>query len=298
MQTLHATFAGLLGAVVFVIVLTFATVAWANRTVRPVRIISDRLRLGHRQTVTIADELPPRSPLEFRGLARRFDAMNTALRTREDQVREAADERRQLLGRLLPVAVARRVEAGDRKVIDEVPRATLVVLVVEGLDQYARSAAGDANGRLGGVIDELDQIALHHGVERVKIIGDAYYGACGVTRPYLDQVPRTVAFAIDVRDAIRERGRDDGSELDVRIGVHTGPVSVGLIGSSRLVYDLWGSTVSEAHTLAATAAIGDILLSDPARERLPDHIDVTTAERVDGQNHWRLVPRDVGEPAS
>ena len=108
----------------------------------------------------------------------------------------------------------------------------------------------------------------------MKLVGDAYYAGCGLSQPYLDHVPRSVAFALDVRDIMREFNAEHGTPLRVSMGIHSGPVTVGLTGSKRLVYDLWGEPVRAAHFLARRAQADEILVTDKVRRLLPSDIAV------------------------
>lgn len=130
------------------------------------------------------------------------------------------------------------------------------------------------------------------------MVGDAYYAGCGLTQPYLDHVPRSVAFALDVRDAVRELNSTYGTPLRVAAGIQSGPVTVGLTGSTRLVYDLWGEGVSVAHFLARLAQPGEILASAEVRSLLPS--DIEAAARPgdgDGPPVFEIVGHRVPEDA-
>ncbi|MEM9713249.1 MAG: adenylate/guanylate cyclase domain-containing protein, partial [Actinomycetota bacterium] len=280
----------LIGIASAVVLLTFAAVAWANRTVRPIRLISDRLRLSGDDPIDGTLELPPRSPEEFVHLAEGFDRMQSALRVRRTAVASASAARLDVLRRLLPPAIARRVERGERQVLDVVPQASVVVLVVHGVGALVRPGASEDDRRvLSQLLDEIDTLAEHHGIERVKLAGDAYFGACGIGRPYLDHAPRVVAFARATRDAVAALD----SPLEIAAGSASGEVSVGLSGSAKLVYDAWGETTAAAHRLAKTARPGELLVSAATRALLPADVEATERDEIDGVGVWH-VGDDLG----
>ena len=162
--------------------------------------------------------------------------------------------------------------------VDQVPEAGVVVLIFDGLGELVRThQTREAREIIDNVIEDVDRLALHHGLERVKIVGDAYYAACGLSRPYLDHIPRSVAFALEARDIVKEAGLAAGDEPNVGAGLHTGHVTYGLAGSSRLAYDMWGDTVGTAYGLARLARPGQVLVSDPAKTLLPADVDVEAA---------------------
>ena len=280
------------GTAIFVVGLAFAAVGWANRIVRPVRLMSERLLAGTDTTAPI--EVPPRSPIEFHQLSRSFESMSTILEQQRDQLADARAERLRLLRRMLPPAVADRVAEGDLQALEEVPQATVAVVVVLGLGDLIRiDAAGAERDLVDRVLAELDEVAEQHGLERVKVLGDAYFAACGHDRPYIDHAPRAVAFALDSQNAVAEMGSRVPSGLDTAVGLHTGPVTVGMTGTSRLLYDVWGATVTSAHHLARLAGPGEILTSDETRALLPETIDVEPGG-VEEQRTWRISNASIG----
>jgi class 3 adenylate cyclase len=272
------------GIAIFVAALAFVAVWWGNRFVSPVREISERLaarRAAHASVDPgLADEtpglaLPERSPIEFHQLANSFETMALTLRAQRAEVETARDDRLRLLREMLPPTIAQRVSEGQIRMLEEIPSVTVGVGTVEGLGALVHVETSDDGRALVERINaELDQLAGEHGVERVKIVGDAYYAACGHDRPYIDHAPRMTAFATEARDAIRRIAGLTGDDLDLSFGIHSGPVTVGMAGGRRLVYDVWGPTVTIAHNLARVAGVGQILISTATRRLLPDTIEV------------------------
>jgi class 3 adenylate cyclase len=267
----------LVAVAVFVIGITFGTVGWARGVFRPVRNISQRLKqVLDDQPLEDADmPTDDRVPTDFANLANSIEEMLEALERRDAEFLAASAERLSTLRSLLPPAIADRVEGGDREVIDQIPQAGIVVLITEGLgDLLAQRETGQTQELLDSLIHEIDDAAVHHGLERVKLIGDAYYAGCGLSQPYLDHVPRSVAFALDVVDIVNEVNLRYQTRLRPAVGLHSGPVTVGLTGSMRLVYDLWGEAVRIAHFLARQAQAGEILVTGDVRTLLPPDIEV------------------------
>ncbi len=275
----------LVAVAVFVIGITFGTVGWARGVFRPVRRLSEKLRQVLEGEPVADVDLPgagtDRVPTDFAKLGNSIDEMLEALEQRKAELETASAERMATLRSLLPPAVAERVESGDREVIDQIPRAGLVVVITDGLgDLVAEQEAGQTQELLDSLIHEIDAAAIHHGLERVKLIGDAYFAGCGLSQPYLDHVPRSVAFALDVIEIINEINVRHEARLRPAVGIHSGPVTVGLTGSMRLVYDLWGEAVRIAHFLARQAHAGEILVTSEVRALLPPDVAVAAKPGV------------------
>ena len=215
--------------------------------------------------------------------------MLVSLHAREAELAAATEQRLDTLRSLLPPGIAQRVEAGDRQMLDQIPQAGIVVLIADDLGEMARIRDEEKRrGVLDRIVEELDSLAALHGLERVKIVGDAYVAGCGLTHPYLDPAPRSVAFALDARDAYREIGRDVAVSAHMSAGIHVGPVTLGLAGSTRLVYDAWGDTVATAHFLARTAPTDTILVSDEVKSLLPEGIAVTRWNEEGATPVWEV----------
>ncbi len=293
----------IVGAATFIVALTFLAVAWAAGIVRPIRAISDRLgsdAISHRMSTEQREpiEVPARSPIEFHRLAESFESMAEVLAEHRIQLTAARDERLRLLRRMLPPAVAERVARGDVQSLEVIPQATVAAVVVLGLGELVRvgetSTERDLVDRLHS---DLDEAAERHGLERVKVVGDAYFAACGHDRPLIDHAPRAVAFAADAEDAIRAIGAGSPADLDGAVGVHTGPLTVGMSGGTRLLYDIWGETVTAAHYLARQAPRGAIVVSESTRTLLPDSVETTPMPEDDDGATWVVATSSVGGPA-
>ncbi len=299
----------IVGVAIFIVLLAFAAVYWANGIVRPIRQISDRLATDDdtgvvEQLGTEPEPLdvPDRSPIEFHRLATSFESMAAGLRAQRANVAAARTERLALLRKMLPPTVAQRVADGQIQALEEIPQVTVGVVVVEGLSALVQVGSDSSSRELvDHLLGEIDELAERHGIERIKVVGDAYFAAVGHDRPYLDHAPRMVSFASDARDAVREIGTHgdkaggDSTGLDLAVGIHTGAVTVGMTGGARLVYDVWGTTVTVAHEVARRAGRGQILVTDATKALLPSSIGVERDDAASGEvlEVWSVEPATV-----
>lgn len=272
--------AATVAAAIVILTLAFFAVAWSRRTFQPIRAVSERLRRIREDDDPGPVEVAPGAAAEFAELAQSVDEMIDTLRRRRAEVDAAIAERRATMRALLPATVADRLDAGDRRVVEEISRASVVVLTVDGLGRLlSQGDAGSRRETMERIVGVLDPLAERHGLVRVKLLGDAYFAGCGLDRPYLDHAARSVAFAVAAHEAVRQL--TDGLAAPVRLsaGVDSGPVVVGLTGSSMLVFDVWGDTSTTAHHLAQRALPGETLVSDRTHDLLPAGVD---AVRDDG----------------
>jgi class 3 adenylate cyclase len=120
------------------------------------------------------------------------------------------------------------------------------------------------------VFSKFDQLAEKHGLEKIKTIGDAYMVVGGLPTPRPDHAEAVADMALDMRGAVASRLRATGSLLTVRIGINTGPVIAGVIGTKKFIYDLWGDTVNIASRMESLGAPAGIQVTTATYERLRD----------------------------
>ena len=273
---------------VIVVAITFFAVAWASSFVNPLRAMSSALKRIRDSREAV--DVPSSGASEFRVLAGHLNAMVENLAGRKRAVSDALAKKTSILVALLPPAVADAVVEGDRRLVETVPHASAVVLVVSGLDEaFGAGDTGANRDLMHTIVDIADEVAAVTGLERVKVMGDTYHAVCGVETPYLDHAPRSVRFAAEVRMEVQRIARERGLDLAVSAGVSTGSVTVGLIGNARLIYDVWGETATQAGALARLASSGEILVSEAVRDRLPDGQDLPAAPST-GVAAWVAAP--------
>ena len=267
----------------FVLLLTFIAVTWAESFMRPVRVLSMRLHSlasGTRDpdSNVALDREQTRTTREFAELTDTINEMLESLENREASAALLEAQRRDIVRHFLPGDVANRVESGDRS-IEHVEHATVVSVVIGSLSHLVGADAQEvARGNVEQVVEALDSAAELHGLRRVKVVGDAWVAVCGLDTPRVDHIARSINVAIDAVASDLRADQDDET-VGASVGVATGPISAGLAGSDHLIYDAWGPTVTQASHLARMAPPATILISEAVMEQLPAEVSVT--ERTD-----------------
>ena len=99
---------------------------------------------------------------------------------------------------------------------------------------------------LNNIFSEFDRLSEKYRVEKIKTIGDAYMAAAGLSDPCGNHAQDVAEMALDMIEVIRKYSTPDGAPLNIRIGLHSGPVVAGVIGKKKFIYDLWGDKVKPA----------------------------------------------------
>ncbi|HEX8525345.1 adenylate/guanylate cyclase domain-containing protein [Allosphingosinicella sp.] len=179
--------------------------------------------------------------------------------------RELAAEREKteaLLYNVLPQEVVARLKSG-KAVADSFSDLSVVFADLVGFSGLSkRLSPGHLVRLLNDFFSAADRCAERHGMEKVKTIGDAYLAVCGGMASDGRDSAAAIGFAQDLIADVEAMARESGIDLQVRIGVHTGPVIGGVIGSTRLAYDYWGDTMNVASRLQGIAPPGGIAVSE------------------------------------
>ena len=123
---------------------------------------------------------------------------------------------------------------------------------------------------LGKLFARFDALAAALSLEKIKTIGDGYMVAGGVPEERPDHAVAVAKMALGMRSATAEIACELGEPLRLRIGIHSGPLVAGVIGTHKYVYDVWGDTVNVANRMEKYGAPGRIHVSAVTRALLGD----------------------------
>ncbi len=159
-----------------------------------------------------------------------------------------------LLLNILPAAIAERLKANDMRIADHYESVTVMFADLVSFTQMSEKMPPlQLIDLLSQVFLRFDQLAEKYHVEKIKTIGDAYMVISGAPVVCTDHAQRIAAMALEMQLALSDVAIKTGIDLHMRIGINTGPVVAGVIGSSKFSYDLWGDTVNMASRMEDTS---------------------------------------------
>jgi adenylate cyclase len=203
-----------------------------------------------------------------------------------------------LLANILPSSIADRLKDPTRNIIaDKYDDASVLFADIAGFTEQASDMEPDQLilflDRLYG---DFDALVDKHGLEKIKVSGDSYMVVSGVPQPRADHVEALAALALDMAEAAGLLKDSRGDALPLRIGLASGPVVAGVVGSRRFFYDVWGDAVNVASRMETTDSVGRIQVPEEVYRRLKD--DFVLQERgvvqVKGKGPmrtWYLIGR-------
>jgi class 3 adenylate cyclase len=191
---------------------------------------------------------------------------------REHRLLLAEQERSErLLLNVLPAPIAARLKQSEDVIADAFPEATVLFAdIVDFTLRSQRITPQQVVQALDELFSAFDELAQQRGLEKIKTIGDAYMVAGGLPEPRPDHAEAVAELALAMREEVARHADPSGQPLAVRIGIDTGPVVAGVIGTSRFIYDLWGDTVNTASRMESHGVAGCIQVTVRTHDRLGD----------------------------
>ncbi len=193
---------------------------------------------------------------------RRFRQREAAYLQQIEREKQRSDE---LLHVILPTDIVTELKATNGVVprrYDDV--AVLFADIVNFTPYCDRHSPEEVVSNLQKLVVRWEEIALRHGVQKVKTIGDAFMAAAGLFGHQEDPVLNCVRCGIEMIAAAHELPIG----WDVRIGINNGSVVGGVLGRRQYLFDLWGDTVNTAARMESHGIAGAIVLSASAWQRI------------------------------
>jgi adenylate cyclase len=184
----------------------------------------------------------------------------------------------ELLLNVLPQPIIDRLTAGEGTIADRYDDVAVVFSDFVGFTEISgRLPVASLVASLNTLFSAFDAACHQLGVEKIKTIGDAYLAAAGLHGAGGDYLYAAADVALAMLEAVRQAGQP----WQVRIGLHSGPVVAGVIGTSKFAYDLWGDAVNVASRLETTAPPGRIQVSASFAAALGDAFELEPRGEVE-----------------
>ena len=183
------------------------------------------------------------------------------------QIQAEQEKSERLLLNVLPKPIADRLKQGQRTIADNFNEVTVLFADIVNFTQLSAALPPtDLVELLNQIFSTFDALVEQHGLEKIKTIGDAYLVVGGLPTPRPDHAAAIADLALAMLESIAQFQiltlAGESRSLTMRIGIHTGAVGAGVIGTTKFAYDLWGDTVNTASRMESQGVPGKIQVTD------------------------------------
>jgi len=211
-------------------------------------------------------------------LATTFDRMASQIKSQmaiiekeHNLVKKEKEKSDKLLLNILPPPIATRLKQKEKFIADRFENATVLFCdLVNFTNMSASIAPEELVQTLNMIFSHFDELTKDVCIEKIKTIGDAYMIVGGVPNPCDNHAEHVAQVALQMIDFIKKIAKSTGKPLSIRVGIHSGEVVAGVIGTTKMAYDLWGDTVNTASRMESHGIPGKIQCSETVYHRLKD----------------------------
>ncbi len=269
----------LTGASITAAVMTLYALFASNIFIGPIQSI-----LTHTEKINANEETTPlvsRRNDEFGQLTHSVNDLTLKLKDKEEQCLRQEKLLKERLLMIFPPAIADKVDNNETLIGDRFQNVAITVILLSGFNEVAAElSAQESVALLNRFINNFDEAAHNHGVDKITSQGNHYLAASGLMNPRLDYARNAVAFAEEVIVSIHRFNIAQGSSITARIGISSGEVTAGVIGKEKPIYNLMGDTVTIANLLSERTAKNSIRIDAPVYNQLLETDDFIVSDII------------------
>jgi class 3 adenylate cyclase len=189
-----------------------------------------------------------------------------------DELHAEKERSEALLLNILPRTIVERMRRGETAIADRVAEATVLFSDLVDFTLLSATLSPEETVKLLSLLfSQFEDLAVRHGLETIKTIGDGYMVTGGILEQQPNAAVAVAEMALSMLEVVERAGRAIDKKLQLRIGVHTGgPIVAGVLGTHKIAYDVWGDTVNTAKRMESYGLPGQIHVSAATRRLLGD----------------------------
>jgi class 3 adenylate cyclase len=215
---------------------------------------------------------------------RELQAEQARTTTMLHQNQELLNKNQELLHNMLPREIADELAANGTAKPVRHESVSILFSDFSGFTQASSSMPPDRMvAELNDIFGAFDQITHECGVEKIKTIGDAYMAAAGVPTVCSEHAQRCVLAGLRMAEYVAHRNESAAFKWQLRIGVHSGPVVAGVVGTKKFAFDIWGDTVNTASRMESAGEVGKVNISAYTYDLIRNEFDCEYRGKVDAK---------------
>lgn len=216
-------------------------------------------------------------------------SLRTRVLERTQEIRVQQKRSDELLLNILPATVANELKNKGKTQPVFFEEVSIMFADFKGFTNIVASISGK---KLVSELDEIfhayDDIMEEVGLEKIQTVGDAYLAAGGLPNPDPDHAKKCVIAAQKIIAFLEERNKTEAVKWKVRIGIHTGAITAGVIGRKKFSYDLFGDTINVAARIESASEPGKINISAMTYDQVKGEFPCTYRGKIDAKGKGEL----------
>jgi len=185
------------------------------------------------------------------------------LRRMHQELEEKEKQTERLLLNVLPKSIADKLRNNVTTVAEYFPEISVLFAdIVNFTELCAHKDPDMIVGILHKLFSAFDELVEKHGLEKIKTIGDEYMAVVGAPIPRTDHAQAIAELALGIQLVIFDYNQEHQTDYAIRIGINSGPVVAGVIGTKKFSFDLWGETVNTASRMESHGVPNQIQVTE------------------------------------
>ncbi len=217
---------------------------------------------------------------------------NRFIRHTNKVIQQERDRSDALLHNILPEETAAELKVYGKVAAKKFESVTVMFTDFKNFTNYAENLSPEELVEsVGFYFSKFDEIMEKHNLEKIKTVGDAYMCAGGLPFPSKDHALNMMKAAFEILDFVetaKKKEDADHHDFEIRIGINTGPVVAGVVGSKKFSYDIWGDTVNVASRMEANSEPGKVNVSKGTYELIKNEYDCEYRGEIAAKNRGKI----------
>lgn len=196
-----------------------------------------------------------------------------------------------LLLNILPEETASELMASGKVLAKKFESVTVLFTDFVGFTAYAEKLPPEKLvERVDFYFSKFDEIIEKYDLEKIKTVGDAYMCAGGLPFETQDHAYKMILAAQEIIKFVAESAKETQAQnhFQIRIGINTGPVVAGVVGTKKFAYDIWGDTVNTASRMESNSEPGKINISQNTFDLVKEQFQFEYRGAIEVKNRGKM----------
>ncbi|MGN6248446.1 MAG: adenylate/guanylate cyclase domain-containing protein [Ginsengibacter sp.] len=216
--------------------------------------------------------------------------MESRIRERTFELETEKNRISGLLENIFPKEAIAELKATGKVTPQELQNVTVMIADIKGFTNISeRLNPGELIAMIDNYFRAFDEIMGKYGLEKIKTIGDAYMAIGGIGKTLYNGAEKMVQAALEMQEFSKQLLKEsDKEQVELRIGIHTGVVIAGVVGSKKLQYDIWGDTVNIAARMEQNSEASRVNISEVTRNLVKDKFQLIYRGKIEAKNKGEM----------